>query len=71
MPNDLQQLMSDATALAEQLRRERLICSKQPKSGGEIEVLEQQLARTWMAIRLARAPGGMVALDDRHHSKWE
>jgi hypothetical protein len=63
--------MGDATALAEQIRRERLICGKQPKSGGEIDVLEQQLAQTWMAIRLARAPGGVIYGDPRRHSKWE
>jgi hypothetical protein len=62
--------MCNATALAEQLRRERLACGKQPKSGGEIKLLEQRLEQTWTAIRLARMPETPVVLEDRHHSKW-
>ena len=67
----LEQLMFDATALAEQIRRERLICGKQPKSGGEIKLLEQQLAQTWVAIRLARSPAAELPIESPRHSKWE
>jgi hypothetical protein len=63
--------MSEATALAERLRRERQVCSVQPKTGGDIKALEQQLAQMWTAIRLARLPDPELAIVEHGHSKWE
>ena len=71
MPTPLEQLMRDATALADQLRQERLVAGRQPKSGGQITILEEQLARIWTDIRLARTPRPVASLGARHHSKWE
>jgi len=62
--------MCDASAQGEQLRRERLVCDKQPKTAGTIKLLEQQLAQTWIAIRLARLPNVAVPLYGGERSKW-
>jgi hypothetical protein len=70
VPTDLQRLMTLASSLAERIRRERLVCEKQPKAGGGIKLLEQELAETWRAIRLARAPGTDWSVGDWHNSKW-
>jgi hypothetical protein len=72
VPTNLEQLMRDASALGERLRRERLVCDKQPKADGAIKLLEQQLSQTWTAIRLARRPHPEVALPltGGERSKW-
>lgn len=71
MASDLQQLMRDANALAEQLRRIRLTCATEREPVAGLKVLEQELARTWTAIRLARLPETEVVLASQRHSKWE
>lgn len=70
LPTNLEQLMGDACTLGERLRRERLACDKQPKAAGAIRMLEQQLAQTWVAIRLARLPAA-VPLYDGSHPTWD
>jgi len=62
--------MCDASAQGERLRRERLVCDKQPKAAGAIKLLEQQLAQTWIAIRLARLPNEAVPVNAGLRSKW-
>jgi hypothetical protein len=69
--NDLRQLMYDATALAERLRCARLACNAASQPDGNLKRLEQELAQTWSAIRLARLPAAPAGLNERHHSKWE
>src|ERR1700730_15584159 len=46
----LEQLMHDATSLAEQVRRARLEPSTQPQSTNDLKLLEERLAHTWSAI---------------------
>ena len=70
MPVQLDQLLRDASVLAEQVQQERLRSGRGSEAGQELRLLEDRLARTWTAIRLARSPGGVVSDDQRRRPKW-
>jgi hypothetical protein len=65
----LDQLLRDAGVLAEEVQRERRRCTRGSDLGHELRALEDRLAHTWTAIRLARAPGG-IADEQRRRPKW-
>jgi hypothetical protein len=69
--NSLEQLMSEASALAEQVRRARVDGGKQPAPAARVRELEERLSRTWTAIRMARASVGTVTDEMRRRPKWE
>lgn len=70
MPVQLDQLLRDASVLAEEVQRERQKSGRAAETGHELRALEDRLARTWTAIRLARSPGGVASDDQRRRPKW-
>lgn len=67
----LEELMHDATAIADQLRRLRQMHEQKAHAGGEVHALEEQLTRTWSAIRVARSASGLGSIEPRHRPKWD
>lgn len=71
MLTHLEQLMREATAVADAVRQQRLRQGMEPQAGRELRTLEEQLARTWSAIREARSEHGIGAHERQTRPKWD
>ena len=72
MPNQVDPLVQEAGVLAFQIQQERnrLVGRSRGETAGPLHALEQQLACTWTAIRLARSGGRTDTAVSRQRGKW-
>jgi hypothetical protein len=73
LPIPLDQLLQQATLLAQQLQRERSALKGGSGTNGRsgVKALEQQVVQVWKAIRAARSPGRADIVVVRRRYKWD